>query len=204
MNNQPQNLEAISLFPQDNCQSLLVMLHGWGANSQDLAPLAQVLNIPGMGYLFPDAPFEHPQVPGGKAWYDLNTPGYQGLEQSREMLFEWLMALEEVTKIPRSQTYIAGFSQGGAMTLDVALMLPVAGLISLSGYLHYEPQPLEVSTPQILMIHGTQDAVVPLAAAQQARDKLQGIGVGVRYQELPMGHEISSDAIALLKEFISS
>ena len=202
--NQTQQLEAISVFPQGNPRSLLVMLHGWGANSRDLAPLAQALDVPGMGYLFRNAPVTHPQVPEGRAWYALETPDYQGLEQSREMLFEWLMALEETTQIPRSRTYIAGFSQGGAMTLDVALMLPVAGLISLSGYLHYEPQPLEIETPPVLIIHGTQDAVVPLAAAQQARDKLSAIGVTVQYQEFAMGHEINQGAIALLKEFISS
>lgn len=197
------SLEAIFLFPQDNPEFLLVMLHGWGANSRDLAPIAQVLDLPGFGYLLPNAPFKHPQVAEGRAWYALETPGYEGLEQSREMLLEWLMSLEASTSVPRSHTFVGGFSQGGAMTLDVALKLPLAGLISMSGYLHYEPEPL-ATTPPVLICHGTQDTIVPLSAAQQARDKLTAIDVSVQYQEFPIGHEISPEEIQLAKEFILS
>ena len=195
-------LEAISVFPEENPQSLLVMLHGWGANSRDLTGLVPMLDLPSMGYIFPNAPFEHPQVPEGRAWYSLETPGYEGIEQSREMLFNWLMSIESNTGIPISQTYVAGFSQGGAMTLDVALMIPFAGLVSMSGYLHYDPKPLETEAPPVLIVHGTQDAVVPLAAAQQARDKLSAINVAIDYQEFTMGHEIIPSEVERVQQFI--
>ena len=197
-----KTLEAISLFPQGNITSLLVMLHGWVANYQDLAGLTQMLDLPEFGYLFPNAPFDHPQVPGGKAWYALESEEYTGLEESRQLLFGWLNALEANTNVPLEKTYVVGFSQGGAMTLDVALMLPVAGIGSLSGYLHYEPQSLKSDAPPVLIVHGKQDLVVPIDEARNARDKLTAIGVDVKYREFDMGHEITPSVLELLQEFV--
>ncbi|MFN4850213.1 alpha/beta hydrolase, partial [Microcystis sp.] len=164
------------------------MLHGWGADAMDLAPLASMLDLADCQFLFPNAPFDHPQVPGGRAWYALETSDYQGLAASRQQLQDWIISLEATTGIPLERTFLTGFSQGGAMTLDVGLSLPLAGLGSLSGYLHGEPHP---QGPQnVLIVHGKQDPVVPIAAARQARDLLLGLGVNVEYHELNMGHEI--------------
>lgn len=179
-----------------------MVLHGWGANCEDLAPLAPVLNLANFQCLFPDAPFPHPQVPGGKMWYNLNSQDYEGLEQSRQILIDWLKSLEMSTGIPLERTILSGFSQGGAMTLDVGLTLPVAGLISLSGYLHSAPDPLGDRLPPTLMVHGRYDAVVPLMAAHQARDRFQALGVPVEYQEFDMGHEIQPPVIDLMRRFI--
>ena len=198
------NIEAISAMPNDTQPTyLLVVLHGWGANYQDFVPFAKVLNLPGFGYFFPNAPFAHFQVPGGKAWYALENKEFTGLAESRQLLIDWLKSLEDSTGVPLSKTVLAGFSQGGAMTLDVGLTLPLAALASFSGYLHYQPQAVEEGTfPPTMIIHGKQDPVVPLEAAVKARDELTKIGVPVRYQEFDMAHEVREPAIALFKQFI--
>ncbi len=198
------NIEAISAMPNGTQPNhLLVVLHGWGANYQDFVPFAKVLNFPGFGYIFPNAPFEHFQVPGGKAWYALENKEFTGLGESRQLLLDWLTSLEASTGVPLDKTILAGFSQGGAMTLDVGLTLPLAALCSLSGYLHYQPQAKENQTfPPTMIIHGKQDPVVPLEAAVKARDELTKIGVAVQYQEFDMGHEVQEPAIALFKQFI--
>ena len=198
------NIEAISVMPSGTQPThLLVVLHGWGANYQDFVPFAKVLNLPGFGYFFPNAPFAHFQVPEGKAWYALENKGFTNLAQSRQLLIDWLKSLEDSTGVPLSKTVLAGFSQGGAMTLDVGLTLPLAALASFSGYLHYQPQAVEEPTfPPTLIIHGKQDPVVPLEAAVKARDELTKIGVPVRYQEFEMAHEVQDTAIALFKDFI--
>ena len=198
------NIETISAMPNGTQPThLLVVLHGWGANYQDFVPFAKVLNFPGFGYIFPNAPFEHFQVPGGKAWYALENKEFTGLEESRQLLLDWLTSLEASTGVPLNKTILAGFSQGGAMALDVGLTLPLAALCSLSGYLHYQPQVKENQTfPPTMIIHGKQDPVVPLEAAVKARDELTKIGVAVQYQEFDMGHEVQEPAIALFKQFI--
>jgi phospholipase/carboxylesterase len=197
-------IEAISAIPSDTQPTyLLVMLHGWGANYQDFVPFAKVLNLPGFGYLFPNAPFDHFQVPGGRAWYALEDKEFTGLASSRELLSDWMNSLEASTGVPLERTVMAGFSQGGAMTLDVGLTLPLAALCSFSGYLHYQPQ-LQSNKiyPPTMIIHGRQDSVVPLAAATKAKNELSKIGVAVSYQEFEMAHEVRDEAIALAKRFI--
>jgi phospholipase/carboxylesterase len=198
-------IEAISAIPNDTQPTyLLVVLHGWGANYQDFVPFAKVLNLPGFGYLFPNAPFAHFQVPGGRAWYALENRDFTGLAESRQLLLDWLTSLEASTGVPLERTIMAGFSQGGAMTLDVGLTLPLAAVCSFSGYLHYEPQvQLNKTYPPTIIIHGRQDSVVPIQAAVKAKDELGKIGVKVQYHEFEMAHEVRDEAIALFKQFIN-
>ncbi|GBF81275.1 alpha/beta hydrolase [Aphanothece sacrum] len=200
------SLEAISLKPTNSNtpDHLLIMLHGWGANAEDLAPLASMLSLPKYQFIFPNAPFPHPQVPGGLAWYELETEEHKGLSESRELLTNWLLSLEEITKIPLSRTILSGFSQGGAMSLDVGLNLPLAGICSLSGYLHFQPQNLASSLPPILIIHGKQDFVVPIEMARQAKEKLISINAQVEYHEFNMGHEIPANILPIVEQFIKT
>nr|MBA2749059.1 alpha/beta hydrolase [Tatlockia sp.] len=97
---------------------------------------------------------------------------------------------------------LSGFSQGAAMTLDVGLHLPLAGLVALSGYLHPVTESTTSAISPILLVHGRQDSVVPLSAAQKARDSLLAMGAKVQYQEFDMGHEIRPEVIALIRNFI--
>ena len=189
---------------------MVVGLHGWGANAQNVASLAPLLNLPEYQLLFPNAPFPNPYASGGKMWYSFRQPqqspeqGYQELAESQRLLTDWLESLESNTGIPLSRTILAGFSQGGAMTLDVGLHLPLAGMAVLSGYLHPISQPIEPRTfPPVLIVHGRQDSVVPLSAAHKSRDTLTAMEVAVEYQEFDMGHEISPEVLTLIRSFVT-
>ncbi|NJK40610.1 MAG: alpha/beta hydrolase [Acaryochloridaceae cyanobacterium SU_2_1] len=180
---------------------ILVALHGWGSNAEDLASLAPYLGLEDYQVLCPRAPFPHPQVPGGYMWYDLGTQA--GLTESRQQLLAWLQSLPSQTGIPLSRLVLLGFSQGGAMTLEVGLQLPLAGLICLSGYLHgLQESGGTHPAPPVLMVHGQQDPVVPLSAAQTAYQALRQAGISVEYHELPMAHEISPSVFALIRNFV--
>jgi phospholipase/carboxylesterase len=206
-------LQFLSTPAQAQAKGLLVVLHGWGASAQDVSFLAPYMTLPDYHMAFPDAPFPHPYAEAGRMWYDLpatysfqSSPDFRDqpqLQESRRQLLEWLRSLESTTGIPLEKTVLAGFSQGGAMTLDVGLQLPLKALIVLSGYLHAPIASTPSSPPPVLMVHGRQDAVVPLAAAVQARDRLLAAGVNVTYQELDMGHEIQLEVLKLMKSFIA-
>ncbi len=180
---------------------LVVCLHGFSGSAQQMAPFAPMLNLPEFQLLFPDAPYSNSY--GGRMWYNLRNQDYQGLTASRQQLTDWLKSLESSTGVPLSRTILAGFSQGGAMTLDVGLSLPLAGLVCISGYLHSNSQPTaRKSFPPVLIVHGRQDQMVPLSSAQNARDKLKALGVAVKYQEFDMGHIVIPAVFALMRSFV--
>ncbi|HEY9872970.1 MAG TPA: alpha/beta hydrolase [Candidatus Obscuribacterales bacterium] len=206
------SLSVISVPPANNQPpaGLIVALHGFGANAQDLASVAPLLNLPNYQFLFPDAPFPNPYVSGGRMWYSFTQPqqspqqGYQELAQSQQLLRDWLKSLESTTGVPLSRTILSGFSQGGAMTLDVGLNLPLAGLIVLSGYLHPIPESTNRTFPPVLIVHGRQDSMVPLSSAYKTRDTLTTLGVAVQYHEFDMGHEIRPEVLALIQSFVKT
>lgn len=195
-------------------KGLIVVLHGWGASAQDVSALSNFSNLPDFQFVFPDAPFPHPYSTSGRAWYDFpqnfnfqSTPQFRDrpdLSTSRKLITDLIKSQAEQTEIPLSQIFLGGFSQGGAMTLDVGIDLPLAGLMVLSGYLHAPLQPQRSPLPPALVIHGRQDTVVPLAAAQQVRDRLQALGVNLTYQEYDMGHEIQPIVLNQMQMFVNS
>ncbi len=198
------------------------MLHGWGANAEDVLGLAEYMNLPTCQLVFPNASLPHPFNPVGKMWYalPLDATGFPDraafratvmhkrpdLMTSRQQLTDFLHTLATSTGIPLSRTILGGFSQGGAMALDVGLQLPLAGVVSLSGYLHapIAPAPaLPPILPPILMVHGRQDQVVPLTASHEARDRLQAAGASVEYHEFSMGHEIQIPVLQAIHRFVN-
>lgn len=201
--NYSSSLKAITIAAKSGQPpaGVVVALHGWGANGQDLASVSALLNLPEYEFLFPDAPFSHPYSSTGKAWYDFQKN--QGYPESRQMLLDWLTSLESRTGVPLERTILSGFSQGGAMTLDVGLELPLAGIVCLSGYLHtISGEKKDNSFPPVLIVHGRQDTVVPLSAAVKARDTLSSMGVAVQYQEFNMGHEVTPAVLTLMRSFV--
>ena len=185
-------------------KALIVTLHGWGANAQDVASLIPYINLPDYEFLLPNAPYPYPYAETGRAWYDLRTENmYAGLVESKQLLIDWLQSLEANTGVPLSRTILSGFSQGGAMTLDVGLSLPLAGLVVMSGYPHPSVATLNPGIfPPTLIMHGTKDEVIPLQAAIKSRDMAISLGVAVEYHEFEMGHEINLPMLEVLRTFV--
>ena len=210
------SLNAVAITPKTNAgkntDRLIVLLHGWGANAQDVAGLIEaisMISIPFKG-LLPDAPFPHPMVPGGRQWYGF-PPGYDfrmkhdfgaqaDLQESRKLLTEWMRSLPEKTGIPLEKTIMGGFSQGGAMTLDVGPTLPLAAMLILSSYSHLPIEPC-VTSRSVLVLHGNQDPVVPIAQSIETRKQLEKQGQVVTYRTFDMGHEVSLEALKVASQF---
>ncbi|MBD2137030.1 alpha/beta hydrolase [Anabaena sp. FACHB-1237] len=199
-----QTLEFIKFPAQTEPQGLVITLHGWGADANDVASLFPYFKLPNYQFIFPHAPYAYPYNPSGKAWYDLRAENiFAGLSESRQLLIDWLLSLENETGIPLNKTILSGFSQGGAMTLDVGLNLPLAGLVVMSGYLHPSVKSLETRDfPPTLIMHGTQDQVVPLEDALKAKEVTEKLGVKVEYHEFEMGHEISLEMLNIFRNFV--
>ena len=184
----------------------LVLLHGWGANAEDLVALQGFFTPYGWQIFGLNGFFPHPQVPGGRMWYDLEHPDWLGLAESREIVLTWLRSLEDTTGIPLNRTVLGGFSQGAAMTLDIGLTLPLAGLMILSGYPHPEISlgALADPPPAVLVVHGRQDTIVPVGAARKIQQFLQTSPIPLTYEEMDGGHEVSQQTIAAMNRFLST
>jgi phospholipase/carboxylesterase len=193
--------------PSGNARSTVVLLHGWGANDRDLLSIAQELNLPDCQFIFPNATFAHSGMPGARMWYELGPQlefdrDPEGIAASRTAIVALLERVAIETKIPLSRTVLAGFSQGGAMTLDVGTCLPVAGLVSMSGYLHAALDPATATTKPALVMHGSADPVVTFAAAGRVCEALKQVGIGVEFHEFAIGHGICPEEIAVLRAFL--
>ena len=153
--------------------SRLVMLHGWGATSDDLEPLgrslAAAIDLP-LEVVALAAPHLHPQPPG-RQWYGLFPAEWDAVPAAVEALQE---RLKTITRQGPSmeRTVLLGFSQGGAMALSSGCSLPLAGVISCSGYPHPNWQPAD-EHPPVLVMHGRQDTIVPPTAMDSITERLR-------------------------------
>lgn len=206
-------LQVITIPAQPSpAEYAIVILHGWGGTPEDAAQFTGMLQVPRTVRLMPRGLFQHPYNPEGQMWYDFpNTEQFNfkvdlsdrsDLQRSRQVLRDWITSLPEQTGVPLNKTILGGFSQGGAMTIEVGLELPLAGLMSMSGYAH-RPISSVTRAPKLLMTHGTADNVVPIAASRATKNALISAGVEVESYEFPgMGHEISLDVIERMQAFI--
>jgi phospholipase/carboxylesterase len=189
----------------------LVLLHGWGADADDLLDLGETLlgadpAGSGLSVVALRAPLPHPGG-WGRQWYDLQQPEWPQLPQARRDLRQRLLALAGT--VPLERTAVLGFSQGAAMAIDVATgcgsdgsaPLPLAALIGCSGYPHPDWQPQAPQT-EILLTHGEQDPVVPFAASEALERALAGAGGSVQRMGFAGGHCIDPALLSSIRDFL--
>ena len=107
----------------EQAQRRLVLLHGWGADADDLLELGPLLVGPEVSVVALRAPEPHPYGPG-RQWYGLQPIDWEALPPARQALQGRLEELGQ--SVPLSNTVLLGFSQGGAMALDVGSGMPLA------------------------------------------------------------------------------
>jgi phospholipase/carboxylesterase len=184
----------------------LVLLHGRGADENDLFPLLDELDPERTlhGYT-PRGPLSLP--PGGAHWYVLGgigTPERETFAASYLALGEFLDAL------PYERLVLGGFSQGCAMAYALALYRgrwrPDA-LLAMSGFIpSVESYQLDLVPPfpRIAIVHGALDDTIPVQWGRAARETLEEAGADVLYREWPIGHWIDPEAILLLREVVAA
>jgi phospholipase/carboxylesterase len=201
---------------------VVVLLHGWGAAGDDLVPLAQVLLRPGLRFVVPAAPLEHPSGGGARAWWHLDLERRRRAQPGDTALLaevpEGLLAarahvqrlLQDVRlRLTPDVVTLAGFSQGAMLALDVALAAepPVDRVAALSGTLiaadvwraaMVRPGP----KPPVLMTHGQDDQVLPFAVAELLAQLLTEHGYPVTWIPFAGGHDIPDGVVAALATFL--
>ena len=181
----------------------LVLLHGWGADADDLLDLGTELAGPEVSVVALRAPEAHPGG-FGRQWYGLQPPQFDQLPAARAALRRRLENLGRT--VPLERTALLGFSQGGAMALDVATggdgALPLASLIACSAYPHPDWIPDQPRSP-ILLTHGELDEVVPFAACTALEKALLQAGGAVEHLSFQGGHGIPPDLLPRMRQFLA-
>lgn len=206
-----RNLQRNALSPVQRAHGCVVTLHGRGTTGEDLVPIAQEINLPDIRWIFPDAPIPFPGVFDGKMWFGPLSSDAEGIQTSRRLLFDLLEGLIEKDHFPPEKIGLLGFSQGAVMALDVGVRFPrrLGTVIALSGFLaapeklNKERSPASDGMP-ILLAHGEADEVVSVDGSRQAIIALQKEGYSVALHEYPMGHQIISEEMALIREHLKS
>ena len=208
----PNNDNPIIIHTGNTHTASVIWLHGLGADGNDFVPVVPELNLPtdaGIKFIFPHAPMRPITINGGmimRAWYDVRamdlTAGEdsEGILDSARIIDDLISS--EADKISSKRIILAGFSQGGAMTLHTGLryLKSLAGLLALSAYLPLasrlvkEAHDANRETP-ILMMHGVFDPVIPIISAEHSRKVLVADGYSVDWQKYNMQHSVCPQQI---------
>ena len=209
-------LEGIEVETGKNPSAAVIWLHGLGADGNDFVPIVSELDLegaPAIRFVFPHAPVRPVTINNGmmmRAWYDVLAGDLEGksrradesgVRESQAQVGA-LIEREAGRGIATEKIVLAGFSQGGAVTLQTGLRYPkkLAGLMALSTYLPLaeslpqEAAPANQHTP-IFMAHGVYDGVIPLAMGAGSMALLTGMGRPVEWHQYPMQHSVCPQEI---------
>ncbi|HZP13234.1 MAG TPA: dienelactone hydrolase family protein [Nevskiaceae bacterium] len=212
--------QAVVIEPSNRATAAVIWLHGLGADGHDFGPIVPELGLPerhGVRFVFPHAPVRPITINNGfamRAWYDIVSLGdlkkqdETGIRDS-ERIVHGFIEDERARGIEPSKIVLAGFSQGGAITLHTGLRYPekLAGLMALSTYLplgdkvEKEARPERKDTP-ILMCHGEYDQMLPMLMGEYTRDALRELGYDVDWHQYPMAHQVCEEEVAVIGEWL--
>lgn len=206
--------------PQSQADACVIWLHGLGADGHDFEGLLPDLELTPnakIRFIFPTAPMLPVTINMGhsmRAWYDIATmqlreqADWTQIELSSRYILS-LVKAEIVQGIPASRILLAGFSQGGVVALQTAILcqleqLNCAGVLALSTY-YPEPQTAlkhDLEGLPIMMAHGLQDNVCDIRFARASKTLLESWGATIDWREYPMAHQVCPPEIRDISAFI--
>ena len=196
---------------QGPATNLVVLVHGYGADGQDLIGLASHWQdlLPTTAFAAPNAPARVPGSPGYQ-WFPISRIDphemRKGTDVAGPLLEEYLNTELAKLGLGPERLALVGFSQGTMMSLHVGLRrkVPPAAIVGFSGLLAGAAPILEGDVPPILLTHGDSDTVIPPQAMFLAANQLGLAGAMVQWHlARGMGHGIDPDGLAMAGQFLS-
>jgi phospholipase/carboxylesterase len=199
-------------------QQLVVFLHGYGADGDDLIDIGRAWQqyLPHAAFVSPHAPEPCGQAPVGRQWFPLTFRDpherWVGVNKAAPALERFLDAELARHQLPPTALALVGFSQGTMMALHVGLRraVPPAAIVGYSGLLVIpEDVDAEVfaaeikSRPPVLLVHGDRDDLIPPQALFQATQGLAALGLSVEWHlSAGIGHGIDAEGLRHGGEFL--
>lgn len=207
------SLNGPMLSPRSgNIKRLILILHGYGADGDNLLGIAQMMatEFPDTLWFAPNAP-EPCEMGMGYQWFSLadrSMPARdKGVKSASAIVITALDLLKKEYQLSDSDIALMGFSQGTMTSIYTALRLPqpIAGVVGFSGALLGESTMKDElrSKPAMCLIHGDSDEVVPYVALEHARAGLENVGIFVESHTRPrLGHSIDEKGIEIASIFL--
>jgi phospholipase/carboxylesterase len=200
-------------------KQLVVFLHGYGADGNDLIELGRAWQglLPDAAFVSPHAPRPCGQAPVGREWFPLTfreaNERWVGVQAAAPALNAFLDAELQRRKLPPSALALVGFSQGTMMALHVGLRRTSApaAIVGYSGML-VVPEKVDpdifaaeiVSRPPVLLVHGDEDQLIPVQALMHAAQGLSALDVPAEWHISPgVGHGIDQEGLRHGGEFLA-
>ncbi|MCL5128482.1 alpha/beta hydrolase [Algibacter sp. L4_22] len=194
---------------------LLILLHGYGSDENDLFSFAGELPEE-LFIISVRAPY--PMQPSGNAWYAINFDAEKGKwsdnEQailSRDLIAKFIDEAIETYPVNKNNVSLLGFSQGSILSYAVALTYPekIKNIVALSGYINPDifPKPIQKEDYAHLDFycsHGSVDQVIPVDWARQNAPYLSKLNIKHKYSEFPVGHGVAPQNFFELKEWLTA
>lgn len=207
-------LDGPRLAPLSNSkpEALVILIHGYGSNGADLISLAAMMqpSLPFAAFVAPNAPSPLPHMAAAYQWWPIETFSMveraTGAAAAAPALDAFISEELDKAGLTSDRLLLVGFSQGTMMALHVGLRRPeaIAGIVGISGML-VAPDRLEAdicSRPPVLLIHGTEDDVVPFRSMELASSGLADVGVPVdTHASAGLGHSVGADGLAAATAF---
>jgi phospholipase/carboxylesterase len=200
-------------------KQLVVFLHGYGADGNDLIDLGRAWQelLPDAAFVSPHAPRPCGQAPMGREWFPLTfrdpNERWVGVNQAAPVLEAFLDAELKRRNLPPQALALVGFSQGTMMSLHVGLRraVPPAAIVGYSGMLvipeDIDPKAFagEIrSQPPVLLIHGDEDQLIPVQAVFHAAQALSAFEIPVQWHvSAGVGHGIDQEGLRHGGEFLA-
>lgn len=193
--------------------SLVVFLHGYGADGNDLIAIGRewARSLPRTAFVAPHAPEPCAEAPVGRQWFPLTlrdpSEYGRGVRAAQSSLDAFLDAELARHGVPSRRMALVGFSQGTMMALHVGPRRrePVAGIVGYSGLLA-DAQALQAEAaqkPPVLLVHGGQDELIPAAALYASANGLSAAEIPVEFHLSPMlGHGIDPEGLRMGLSFL--
>lgn len=191
---------------------LLLLLHGVGSNEEDLFRFTDSLPA---DLVIVSARAPYTLAPGKYAWYEVDFStgkpvfNQEQATKSLQILKLFINQLVERYEIDSDQVYLSGFSQGAIMSYSAGLTFPekIKGIAALSGRVLEEIRPLIKATPQlqklrVFIAHGTEDRMLPIGYAREAKTLIDSYNLNLSYHEYPMGHGIDQHVLTDLNHWL--
>lgn len=196
-------------------KSLVILLHGYGSNGDDLISLAPHWRgeLPSTVFVAPNAPEPCPGAPGGFQWWALTSAERgaraSGVARAAAVLDAFIDAELARYGLTEAELALVGFSQGTMMALQVGprRSRTLAGIVGYSGTLADEAGLADpaITRPPILLIHGDADPMIPVAALHRAQAALVRAGFLVESHVSPgLGHSIDLVGLQLGGRFLAN